>query len=1474
MATIPGFQGEDDDNQIYRTKHTATSIAMESFESALTEATNPTKRDLLGAIGLVVDKTGKVLYHHAAGNQSLAPSSSPLDPDSTVTLGSAGKFITHIAALQCVERKLLGLDDPVAQWLPELDSLQVIEASEVEPGFVLRPPVTKITLRHLLTHTSGLGGADEPLVETWRASPAGVAHAAATADAHIIVKLFAHPLLFEPGAGYCYGGSIYFTQLLVSRITGQPMGEYVQANVFTALGMDKSTMLPQIREDVRAKLIQMVERTPEGLVVVEEETRDVTVSVHDLGVLLADLIAPTSKILNPENVNLLFAPQFEKGSKALADLRGDKGDNYVAPLNSAVLPSPVEVDGVPTIPVWNLEGKGLVLNWTLAALLVEGAHGLPLGMPAGTLTWNGMPNVVWAMHRERGIAMVFATQLVPVDDEKVIKVQMEFFKEEDPAFLNALDATVLPGDVPADNKSDSDDPEPPPPGQSSLKRRRYDGPEPVDEVIYGPSGFGEFGQYMNRKRAKLQIQNSEITTTAETQIFKGISVYVNGWTSPSVQEIRSLLVRNGGVFEPYLDKKSLVTHIVTCALTEAKMREFKNMKVVRPEWLTESVKAGTLLPWRDFIFVQGARPVNTQMAPPPAQIPRYAADASNPNAQRVMANPEWRSAHTSAAPGFVKGYYEHSRLHFMSATKAELVLLVREAHARAEANKEQKEKENMALDAAPDSPMKGKGRAGEERVIMHCDFDCFFVAAGLVSRPELRGKPVVVCHSQGTQGGSSSTSEIACASYEAREFGIKNGMSLQQARQLCSTVLTMPYEFDRYKDFALKFYTVLMSHADDIQAVSIDEALIDVTTAVSRLRSAAARAGSPHDPAKDFAEHIRSEVRQATQCEISIGVAHNILLARLATRRAKPAGALHVLPADVPALMATLQITDLWGFASSSREKALEKLGSTALSDLAKKSRGALSEALGKKTGEKLYDAIRGIDDTQLSSDKPRKSVSAEINYGIRFESNEAAEIFIFDMAGTVETRLNEATMLGRSITLKIMKRDPSAPVEPPKFLGHGHCEVFNKQTPLVGPGGRATSDAKVIGEHAWRILKSFNFDPKELRGIGIQIQKLEPAVGPVNTDAYQRTLPFKPDGQARHPPVAPPPPPVPVRAVAPADKLAGPSTDISLPAIEEVDPAVLEALPLDVRKELEDEWRRRSESPFPGKAPPPPVQHAPRAPSRPPPVVPQRVLPQQKFDKPTRMQQSGLRLPPRSGSGYVIDKKSIHPNRPPNSFLRPTEADLRDLNIDPEVFAGLPRAVQREQLTGARLIKTMGAIPEVSGERLILKPRKYVPPPDLFRQPPPYAKYPERPKLRQQGRKGEKLFFTEADDVQGVLEAWVNAFKKFPPEARDIEFFAKFLVQSVDSERSSDTGVERAIAIVKWWLVLLRRYWGDYEHFEAVGYDAEDATVAEAWWKAFRDVKDRIDIVARKKFGGNCPSADLYPTYFTPISHLVQNTL
>ncbi|KAJ6532100.1 beta-lactamase/transpeptidase-like protein [Mycena capillaripes] len=369
---------------------------MDSFETALAKATTGANRDLLGAIGLIVDNTGKVLYHHAAGNQSLDSSAPLLNPDSTITLGSAGKFVMHIAALQCVDRKLLGLDNPLSPWLPKLDSLQVIKPSDAKPGFTLCPPVSKITLLDEI--------------------PPGVAHAAANADTNMLIKLFARPLLFDPGAGYCYGTSIYFTGLLLARITKETSTEYVQMNIFTPLGMNTSTLSPQTREDVLRKLLPLVRRMPEGLVPVEGPTCDMMVSVSNLGVLLADLIAPAgSKIFSPKSVDLLFAPQLDVGSKALSDQRSEKElENYAAPAGIAS-------------PGSDLAGKGAEVNWSMAGLLVEGDEALLLSkIPLGTVTWNGMPNVVWAMHRERGVGMLFATQRVPVDDEKAVAVMMEF----------------------------------------------------------------------------------------------------------------------------------------------------------------------------------------------------------------------------------------------------------------------------------------------------------------------------------------------------------------------------------------------------------------------------------------------------------------------------------------------------------------------------------------------------------------------------------------------------------------------------------------------------------------------------------------------------------------------------------------------------------------------------------------------------------------------------------------------------------------------------------------------------------------------------------------------------------------------------------------------------------------------------------------------------------------------------------------
>ena len=123
---------------------------------------------------------------------------------------------------------------------------------------------------------------------------------------------------------------------------------------------------------------------------------------------------------------------------------------------------------------------------------------------------------------------------------------------------------------------------------------------------------------------------------------------------------------------------------------------------------------------------------------------------------------------------------------------------------------------------------------------------------------------------------------------------------------------------------------------------------------------------------------------QLSDLPVSIGISHNILLARLATRKAKPAGSFHLQLADLQKFINNMQVDDLHGFGRSTREKALERLGVSTLGELARKPKSVLCDALGKSTGETLYNAVRGVDHRKLESDKPRKSVSAEINVCLR----------------------------------------------------------------------------------------------------------------------------------------------------------------------------------------------------------------------------------------------------------------------------------------------------------------------------------------------------------------------------------------------------------------------------------------------------------------------------------------------------------
>lgn len=826
----------------------------------------------------------------------------------------------------------------------------------------------------------------------------------------------------------------------------------------------------------------------------------------------------------------------------------------------------------------------------------------------------------------------------------------------------------------------------------------------------------------------------------------------------------------------------------------------------------------------------------------------YAVHRSNPYASRLMQTEGFREQKTAVSgTAFIDSFYQNSRLHLLSTWKAALKVLVAEARTIAG---------HVPRVLPP---------ASAERVIFHVDFDAFFVSAGLASRPHLVGKPVVVCHS--ARGGRDSTSEIASASYEARAKGIRNGMSLGRARQLCGAELeTIPYDFELYKSHSLAFYAVLLSYADELEAVSIDEALLDITGAVTACAMNPDEAGADPDPAITIAQRIRADIKEKTGCNVSIGISHNILLARLASKRAKPpaSGVYHLLPEGIPEFLADLDVNELPSFGHSAKGKLQTAFGTTTCGGLLSHSRDALRRVLGPKTGDTLYGFLRGKDDRRLEPDKARKSVSAEINYAIRFANQEEADAYVMNLAGEVGKRLASIGAKGRHVTLKIMARDAEAPVEPPKFLGHGICETYNKSAPLP----RYTDDGDVIGAECVKLLMGMRLDPVELRGIGIQVTKLEfggdvgggqsvisfakrPGKSPVkpappkeevgqDKDERERSLSPTPTRS----PSAEAPPRAELVATAPPSPEPAPRGHPS----SEIDPEYLAALPADLRAEVEADFRAHRAAKRELSAPAPAAVPAAPAVTR---NAAAHITKQLRPKLKTQLKAGEIaELPLYSAWGRAGDRDrdreqrwSRQGTREPKSrsaSLAPDEVEvidvddddgeeiggfpareLRFLGIDVDVFAALPPDVQRDVVAEERArsgrqtalfrAKTNGK----AGGKGKAKAKSGR---GASETPAPVVTRLTKPSLF-----GER----STEGVARVLARWVASGPPAEPDTRRVR---TYLLKSLDAGLG---GVEHVTALLRSMRALL-----------------EEAGEGEGWWAAWESLREAVDAGVRERMG------------------------
>ncbi|KAG7536407.1 BRCT domain [Arabidopsis suecica] len=681
------------------------------------------------------------------------------------------------------------------------------------------------------------------------------------------------------------------------------------------------------------------------------------------------------------------------------------------------------------------------------------------------------------------------------------------------------------------------------------------------------SPFSNFGSYMEVKNRKLQNQfeteasaSSRGVSGSEKLIFQGVSIFVDGFTIPSHQELRGYMKKYGGRFENYFSRRS-VTHIICSNLPDSKVKNLRafsrGLPVVKPTWIVDSISANRLLGWVPYqldqlndtqpklsAFFTPRSHLTPQMASPVtscqpdtgyseaeegssirAEHSEEARDhvddefdgvyignttpelteetgtgdlkSSEMNAERpanydieekevsselqsttklhsasdnksVHANGknDGKSIATAAGssvrrhstledPNFVENYFKNSRLHFIGTWRNRYR---KRFHGPSNGLKWADSGQNTA-------------EMDKKSTIIHIDLDCFFVSVVIKNRLELHDKPVAVCHSDNPKG----TAEISSANYPARAYGVKAGMFVRHAKELCPQLVIVPYNFEAYEEVADQFYDILHRHCRKVQALSCDEAFLDV----SDLR----------DVEPEFlASTIRNEILETTGCSASAGIGGTMLVARLATRVAKPAGQLYISAEKVEEFLDGLPVGTLPGVGSVLKEK-LVKQNIQTCGQLRLISKDSLQKDFGVKTGEMLWSYSRGLDLRSVTAVQESKSIGAEVNWGVRFRDQQDVQHFLQCLCKEVSLRLQGCEMIGRNFTLKIKKRKKDAE-EPTKYMGCGDCDNLSRSITVP----TATDDVEVLQRISKKLFGSFCLDVKEVRGVGLQVSKLDSA--------------------------------------------------------------------------------------------------------------------------------------------------------------------------------------------------------------------------------------------------------------------------------------------------------------------------------------------------------------------------------------------
>jgi methyl acetate hydrolase len=350
-------------------------------------------KSVVGVVAMATDRKGSV-YQGAFGVAD-ASTGRALTMDALFRIASMTKAITSTAAMQLVEQGRVGLDDPVEKYLPAFAHLQVFESFDPTTGaYRLAPARSVATVRHLMTHTSGLGYPfTSATLRDFKPRPD---------DDYPI-----GPLLFEPGARWHYGTSTDWLGKVVEAVSGRTLDEYFRLRVTGPLGMVDTFY--NVPADKQARIVPAHHRGPDGIIVKDEVQPGPTINPiiggGGLASTAADYIRFIRMILNDgalDGVRILKADTVAKmGENAIGNLG-------VPALKTAL---PLRSDDFSFIA----DGRD---KWGLGFLItVDEVKGK---RSAGSLSWGGINNTYFWIDPRRGVGGVILTQFLPFADRKAL----------------------------------------------------------------------------------------------------------------------------------------------------------------------------------------------------------------------------------------------------------------------------------------------------------------------------------------------------------------------------------------------------------------------------------------------------------------------------------------------------------------------------------------------------------------------------------------------------------------------------------------------------------------------------------------------------------------------------------------------------------------------------------------------------------------------------------------------------------------------------------------------------------------------------------------------------------------------------------------------------------------------------------------------------------------------------------------------